>query len=117
MISGAIRSHAASSKPTDPSHPRLPPKSSLESDWLLKGNPKSPHHLEPVVHDSVAAGFGAELAIGAIAAAISGILTWLLMRTVDTRANGARGQASVAVGKRDGTGVYEVRFASTEAVR
>src|SRR3984957_18442627 len=33
------------SKPPDPSHPRPPPKSSLESDLLLKGNPKSPHSL------------------------------------------------------------------------
>jgi EmrB/QacA subfamily drug resistance transporter len=42
--------------------------------------------LEPAVHGSVAAGFGAALAIGAIAATIFGILTWLLMRTADTRA-------------------------------
>jgi EmrB/QacA subfamily drug resistance transporter len=41
--------------------------------------------LEPVVHGSVAAGFGAALAIGAIAAALSGILTWLLMRATGTR--------------------------------
>jgi hypothetical protein len=42
--------------------------------------------LEPAVHASVATGFGAALAIGAIAATISGILTWLLIRTGDTRA-------------------------------
>src|ERR1700722_19696517 len=45
VISGAIRSHAASLKTNSPSHPRRPPKSSLVSDLLLKGNPNSPHHL------------------------------------------------------------------------
>jgi hypothetical protein len=33
------------SKPIGPSYPRLPPKSSLESDLLPHGNPKSPHYL------------------------------------------------------------------------
>jgi hypothetical protein len=41
--------------------------------------------IEPAVHNSVAAGFGTVLAIGAVAAALSGILTWLLIRAAETR--------------------------------
>jgi hypothetical protein len=41
--------------------------------------------LEPAVHESVTAGFGAAFSIGATVAAVSGILTWLLIRSADRR--------------------------------
>jgi hypothetical protein len=45
---------------------------------LLPANIRSP--LEHVVRDSVAAGFGAALAAAALVAALSGVLSWRLIR-------------------------------------
>src|SRR6187399_2153410 len=48
MISGAIRSHAASLKTNRSITPKdCLPKSNLESDLLAKGDPQSPQDLEP----------------------------------------------------------------------
>ena len=45
MISGAIRSHAASFKTKRSIRPKTSPKSSLESRFKPNGNPQSPHSL------------------------------------------------------------------------
>jgi hypothetical protein len=38
-----------------------------------------------VMHHSIAAGFGAALAIGAVVAMLSSMSSWLLIRAADTR--------------------------------
>src|ERR1700722_16187097 len=41
--------------------------------------------IASVMHQSIAAGFGAALAIGAVVAILSSMLSWLLIRSADTR--------------------------------
>jgi hypothetical protein len=46
--------------------------------------------IASVVHHSVAVGFGAALAIGAVAAILSSMASWLLIRAADTHPSKAR---------------------------